>query len=33
MLIYSDEPNDSTFQQSHQVDNPPLNWMPRLHSK
>ena len=23
MLIYSDEPNDSTFQQSHQVDNPP----------
>jgi hypothetical protein len=20
MLIYSDEPNDSTFQQSHQVD-------------
>ena len=24
MLIYSDEPNDSTFQQSHQVDTPPL---------
>jgi|GEM_PF-1979906 hypothetical protein len=30
MLIYSDEPNDSTFQQGHQVDKntPPLAAFP-----